>query len=75
MQRTSPVLVTVSYGAGMPDAEGLPTVSAVATNKKGSTTLTNFDLVNTGHSPSLKMFERVDPIGHLNSSPRRLRKN
>jgi hypothetical protein len=34
-------------------ADGVATVSAVATIKKGSTTLTNFDLVYIGHSPTL----------------------
>ena len=34
-------------------ADELPAVNTDAINKKGNRTLKNFDLVNTGHSPTL----------------------
>jgi hypothetical protein len=51
------------------DADGVPTVRTDAINKRGNTTLSDFDLVNTGHSPMLDNQKSVfaplvTPKGH-----------
>jgi hypothetical protein len=40
-------------GTTAADADGLATVSTEAANTMGNTTRKNFDLVDTGHSPTL----------------------
>jgi hypothetical protein len=59
----------LKYPSGTADADGLATVSTEAINKKGNRTLKNFDLVNTGHSPTLDKQESglaqlITPTGH-----------
>jgi hypothetical protein len=54
---------------GAADADGVPTVSTEAANKKGNKTLKNFDFVNTGHSPTLynqesRLAQLVTPKDH-----------
>jgi hypothetical protein len=54
------------------DADGVPTVSIEAANKKGNTTFKNFDLVNTVRSPTLyKQESRLAQLVTLKGHPER----
>ena len=74
MQRTSPVLVSVSYGAKADAGEALKKLKLRSSAQERNPRII-LELCNIGTLQRSKKIERVDPVSHLESSSLRLTKN